>query len=231
MSTESREGPTNVEEGKEYKIPCIDCDRPTFHHVVRSAEYALKFDDGDFSILGWEEYQIVECKGCRTLTFRKANRNTENTYFDKHSGSEELSESVELFPSRQVGRAEIEGAWQLPAPIQRIYAETLSALRATLPVLAGIGIRALVESVCNDCKAGGANLEQRIDGLVTQGRLTSEGAEILHGLRLMGNQAAHEVKPHKVSDLNAAFDVIEYVLNCVYLIPKKAVGLPRRGAA
>lgn len=40
---------------------------------------------------------------------------------------------------------------------------------------------------------------------------------------------AHEVKPHKLSELNAAFDVIDHLLQGVYLIPAKAKELPENG--
>jgi hypothetical protein len=71
---------------------------------------------------------------------------------------------------------------------------------------------------------------KRIDDLVTQHVLTPDGAAILHSLRVMGNEAAHEVKPHHVEILNVAFDVVEYVLKGVYTIPERAKKLPRAGA-
>lgn len=74
-----------------------------------------------------------------------------------------------------------------------------------------------------------AQLEQRIEGLVSQGVLTKDGAELLHGLRIMGNQAALEVKPYSMQDLNTAMDVIDYVLTGVYILSEKAADLPRHG--
>lgn len=49
-----------------------------------------------------------------------------------------------------------------------------------------------------------------------------EGAKILHSLRIMGNQAAHKVKPHSEEDLRTAFDVVEHLLQGVYVLPAKA---------
>jgi len=46
----------------------------------------------------------------------------------------------------------------------------------------------------------------------------------------MGNAAAHEVKPHSAEDLAVGLDVVEYVLNGVYLLPKLASNLPKRSA-
>jgi len=60
------------------------------------------------------------------------------------------------------------------------------------------------------------------------GVLTKDGADILHSLRNMGNDAAHEVKPHSEVELNVAFDVVENLLENVYLLPQKAKKLPKK---
>ena len=116
----------------------------------------------------------------------------------------------------------------LPFPLPNIYKETHAALVNQQPVLAGIGIRALVEAVCNDQAAQGKNLEQKIDGLMNMGLLTKDQAEFLHGLRILGNEAAHEVKPHKEDTLGAAMDVVEHLLKTVYILPVQAKKLPQR---
>lgn len=228
MSLESRAGPAHKEEGKEYRVACIDCGRSTLHRVTRSAEYTTDYTERRFSITGWDEYQVIECLGCQTVSFRKCHRDTENIGVDPDTGEEILEEHIELYPSRTAGRYELDDTLLLPPAIQRVYRESLAALRGSMPVLTGIGLRALVETVCKERKASGRNLEERIDTLVNQGVLTRDGAEILHSLRIMGNDAAHEVKPHTTEDLNAAFDVIEYVLTGVYLLPQRAAKLPRR---
>ena len=51
-------------------------------------------------------------------------------------------------------------------------------------------MRALVEAVCMEKSASGNNIEKRIDDLVNKGVLTTEGADILHSIRLIGNKAA-----------------------------------------
>jgi hypothetical protein len=60
------------------------------------------------------------------------------------------------------------------------------------------------------------------------GVLTNDGATILHSLRNMGNDAAHEVKPHREEELKVAFDVVENLLESVYLLPLKAKKLPKK---
>ena len=90
------------------------------------------------------------------------------------------------------------------------------------PVLTGIGLRAIIETVCKDQAATGKSLYDQINSLVEQSVLTKDGAEILHKLRVLGNNAAHEVKPHSNVQLGLAFDVVEHLLQGVYILPYHA---------
>lgn len=87
----------------------------------------------------------------------------------------------------------------LPSRFKGIYNETHTALSSNLPVRAGVGIRSLVEAVCQEREAQGSNLKLKIEDLVKQGFLTQSGAEILQKLRLMGNEAVHEMKSHLIA--------------------------------
>lgn len=51
--------------------------------------------------------------------------------------------------------------------------------------------------------------------------LTPAGAAILHRIRALGNDAAHEVRPHNDKQLGVAMDVIEHLLKDVYILPKQ----------
>ena len=128
----------------------------------------------------------------------------------------------ELYPNPEETRVSLSDDHLLPENLYRIYSETLGALNSGSPVLTGIGIRAIIETVCKDKKATGRDLYDRINDLVGQGVLTTEGAEILHKLRVLGNAAAHEVKPHSSTQLGLAFDVVEHLLQGVYILPHHA---------
>jgi uncharacterized protein DUF4145 len=95
-----------------------------------------------------------------------------------------------------------------------------------LPVLTGIGIRAIVETVCNERGTTGTKLFQKINSLVTLKLITQQEATVLHDLRFMGNEAAHKVKAHSPDELNLAFDVVEHLLNTVYLLAEQTKRLP-----
>jgi Domain of unknown function (DUF4145) len=119
----------------------------------------------------------------------------------------------------------------LPARVGRIYNEVRSVVLAQLPIMGGFGLRAIVESVCADKKMSGRNLEEKIDALVDAGLLIPTAAAVLHKLRFMGNSAAHDMKAHSLSDIEAALSVVEILLRQVYVLPRLARKLPKKRAA
>jgi hypothetical protein len=183
--------------------------------------------DSENEVWATNHFQVIQCLGCKDISFRKLHYFSEYTDTDQN-GNEFLIEDVNLFPCRLTGRKTLEDSILLPGQIQFIYAETCSAIANSLVILAGAGIRALIEVVCKDKEATGKRLEDQIDNLVAQGVLTKDGASILHSLRIMGNKSIHEVKPLNKRDLNTALDVVEHLLLGVYILPSKTNNFPKR---
>lgn len=201
-------------EPKKLRAACQGCGGEKNHTVVASTEYR-----GDDESMWWiAEYQIIKCQGCDNIAFRRVTMNSEE--MEPAEDGYEPVQHVSIFPDPDTGRQPIDDYFRLPKKLQSIYLETLKALNASQPVLTGIGIRAIVETVCNERKAKGHNLEKKIDDLVAQQVLAKDGAAVLHKLRTMGNKAAHEVKPHSKRHLSLAVDVVNHLLLGVYVLPK-----------
>ncbi len=209
---------------EEYEISCTKCSGKTAHKVVSSYDLRGEYHDGQNSMQWAVDHQIIQCLGCKTISFRKASFNSEAW---DYNGDGEPVEVVEenIYPSRVDG---IKGLGNdtlyLPTNVRSIYNETLQALSNQSPVLAGIGLRALLEEVCKEKNATGPNLQDKIDRLVTVSVpvLTPVSAAILHKIRTLGNKAAHEVKPHSDRQLGLAMNIVEHLLKDVYILPKQA---------
>lgn len=168
----------------------------------------------------WATYQIVRCLGCETFGFRRNSRNTEYFYVD---GDEMiLDETEEIYPPRLAGRTKLKDEHLIPSDVRHIYDEAHAALVSEMPILSAVGIRGLIDAVCQDKEAAGKNLKEKIANLVNLGVLTQDGAGILQDLRLLGNESIHEMTTHKTRTLGTAFDVVENLLMGVYVIPAKA---------
>lgn len=218
----------NNSKDKEISLPCVNCDNNTYHKVLCSVD--LK--DSDNEIDFFEESQIIMCQGCKKISFRQNWLCSEdldyiyNPYTEKEEAK--YADHISLYPSRLMNRKELRDTHCLPNKIRAIYKETHLALSSKMSILSGVGIRSLVEAVCNEQEAKGKNLANKIDDLVQIGVLTKDGAEILHSTRLLGNQAVHETKILDDVVLDAAMDVAEYLLKGVYILPERTKKLPRR---
>ena len=160
--------------------------------------------------------------GCKTVSYRVVRSNSEEYYHDENEECIYI-ESEKLYPPRLEGVKGLgDESFFLPQKVKQIYEETHTALAVQAPVLAAIGLRALLETVCKDKEAVGGDLFKKIDSLVEKRLLTPGSATILHKIRTLGNEAAHEVKPHTERQLGLAMDIVEHLLKDVYVLPKLA---------
>ncbi len=199
---------------------CDACRTTSVHLVVAAIDYIATLPDDGFK--HWGTAQITKCQGCEEIAFRQV------CYSEEHPDeADEL-----LFPPRCRNRIAERlylgnDIFGLPGVVLKIYTETLSALQHNMPTLAGIGVRAIIEAICKHQRINGRDLFKKIDGLCNKGLLTASGAKILHSIRLLGNDAAHDIKPPTEKQIVAAMKVIDHLLLGVYVLPGEAKVLPR----
>lgn len=211
-----------AEAASEVDVACTKCAGKTAHLPLVQVHVQGFDGDSNYSIDWSDHHQIVKCLGCKTLSYRIVSSNSEDYYHDE-DGACVYAESEKLYPPRVEGRRGLgEETFYLPLKVKQIYEETQVALSVQTPVLAAIGLRALLETVCKEKEAEGGDLFKKIDSLVDKRILTPTGATVLHKIRTLGNAAAHEVKPHTEGQLSLAMDIVEHLLKDVYIIPKQA---------
>jgi hypothetical protein len=201
---------------------CRLCLHDTNHELV--AEKSKSSDPHDYPER--VSYQIVECLGCETISFRQVSFDYGAAYpSSNYEGEEEwiVPEDISIFPKFIKNHNSLE-RWALPKIVRTIYQELLEAFRGNEKVLSGLGLRATVESVCNDLNIDGRNLETRINKLATNGYISKKDAERLHGIRFMGNDAAHEIKLPSSESLSVALKIVEHLLSSVYILEKEIEG-------
>ena len=209
---------------KEYDLACIKCDGKTCHKVLFSVN-VLETED-EISIM--RDYEIIICQGCKEVSFRTTTSCSEDMSYNSETGEVDYDEDIKLCPSRIAGRKQVKDMYLLPDEVLKIYRETHGALCGRLSILAGIGIRVLVESVCREKEAQGGNLKNKIDDLVAKGVLTRDSAETLHNTRSLGNNSAHEIIAASDDELDIAMDIVENLIKTVYVIPRKAKKLNKK---
>ena len=213
----------NKTKDKIFQVSCSRCLGDTRHKVLQSVEVSGSWTQGDYQYS--IEYQIVQCQGCESISFRQNSTNSEDyDHIELPDGTWDnmYYDHIEIYPGRMSGRSRVKGDTFLPHQIKLVYDETHAALSNKLSMLGPIGIRSLIESVCKEKNASGTNLKERIDDLVVKGILTKNSADSLHTLRAIGNESAHEMKPQDEESIALAMDIAENLLQSVFILPETA---------
>lgn len=212
------------------QLQCADCRVTTRHKVLSKvkATYQDWVDDHN-SVETWMTHEVVVCGGCGDISIKKSTQFSEDWDFDS-DGNPYYCVDIDIYPPRSSVGNNFRSEKGLPESIEKIYIESCRAFDLGLYVMTGFGLRAIVETICKDKGVAGRNLFEKIDEMERVGLITADGTKVLHQLRDMGNNAAHELKAHSKRELAAAFEVVEYVLKGVYIIPEQAKLLPNRVA-
>ncbi|MDQ3061036.1 MAG: DUF4145 domain-containing protein [Pseudomonadota bacterium] len=163
------------------------------------------------------DHQIVECCGCGARSFRKIISYIEEAY---RTGEDEweLPQDVTTFPAILKGHKSLSAIHRAPKIVREIYTQSVNAIKTGSNILAGIGLRATIEAICNERSVSGKNLEIRIDKLAKGGFVSQNDADRLHAIRFLGNDAAHEIQPADFGSLIAALKIVEHLIVSLYIL-------------
>ena len=106
--------------------------------------------------------------------------------------------------------------------------KTVKAFNSGLRVLCAIGIRAILEGICKEQGMPSRDLFGKISDLVKQRIITESSSDVLHQLRFLGNDAAHELDEPLRDDLRAAMSIVDNIIENLYEIPKHKERLVKR---
>jgi len=235
----------NKTQNDKVKVLCTDCKRSTNHLVLSSADIIGHQELGEHDSVSWNShYQIIQCQGCETISFRKASSDSEDIEYISDNEWESVVHE-KLFPQRSKSTLAIKDFLNAPSNIRRIYREVIDCYNNESFTLCGAGLRAIIDGLCADngindgpveiTKADGSvkierrkNLEGQIAGLHEKGLLTKQHSAALHEHRFMGNKAVHELEQPSTIELELAIEIIEHTLENIYELSEKVKELKRR---
>ena len=209
------------------KAKCRECNRPTNHEIVRNYTETTENDLAtpfNYDIKYWK---IIKCSGCETISF----------CMSKHLSNDEKNTIDFLYPLREKRlKKEFPNA---PATIQLLYHETIGSFNHLHKTLCVAGIRAIIEAICLDKKIEGKkeikkrecckaeyeklsnDLKTKIILLADNNYITADHSVAIQKLRIIGNNALHQIKVPSDEKLKTALDLIEDTVNYIYEIKHK----------
>ncbi|KZL00435.1 MULTISPECIES: DUF4145 domain-containing protein [unclassified Pseudovibrio] len=205
-------------------LDCLNCRTRTRHNILAQVNQSgAEIVEQKFSVEWSSKNQTIMCAGCETISFRQLSSHSEDCDIDQNGNYTPIEEETR-FP-RIINDLENERFSPLhehyiPQRVFLIYKETVGAQAAKHYVLAGVGIRAITETICQDQKAKGRNLQLKIDDLVTKQLLTANDAKTLQAIREIGNKSAHQMTPPTAQQISVALEVIKHQMLSLYVHPK-----------
>ncbi|CAM3258384.1 MULTISPECIES: DUF4145 domain-containing protein [Vibrio] len=211
---------TNI--GQQVKATCSSCNGDRNHEVLSGSCVDGKDYYTPEDYFGWkEQYEVIRCLGCDNIAFRKTYEDEDSYEFDERLNERVYVQRVSIYPKPEGRLHGVRDKHLLPPQLIHIYDETLESLNSGHTVISGIGIRAIIETVCKDQNTTGRDLFTKINELKDNNILSQSGVEILQKLRVLGNNAAHDVQKQDIEQLKLAFDVIDNIVHIVYVLPQK----------
>ena len=184
---------------------CGNCQTSTRHELLK--EHTVETDPEYYR--SRTHWQIIRCMGCFNICFRYQYDDLEDVW-EVEDGDWNYSTKSEIYPKILNGYNQISDFNDIPDVIEKIYKQTLISYKEKASVLASIGLRGTIEAVCNNLDIPKGNLEKRIDQLFKRGFVSSTDKNRLHAIRFLGNDAAHEIKEPKKSEMKIALDIINH---------------------
>lgn len=192
---------------------CNHCKRNTKHKILNKQSI-----QGDPAEYHYEEiYMMIQCLGCENISFRKESHDYEAYYQISHDEWEH-DISIDIYPHFIEGHNKLNSIWSIPNIVKSVYEESILAIQEGAFTLAGLGLRATIEAICNEQGIVGKDLQKRINAMVREGLISKKDANRLHSIRFMGNDAAHDIKKAKKASVLIALKIVEHLITTVYIL-------------
>jgi hypothetical protein len=179
------------------------------------------------TIDGWDKYYVVQCAGCGAIHFRH------DSYFSQdYDASDEPIVRVEFFPPAYARRrpewlSSFDGPfWAGDHPVGVTLNEIYVALQNSLPKLAAMGIRALVEHVMIDKVRDHGSFKANIEAFFAAGYLASAERDVFQNALLeVGHATMHRAYTPPAEDLELLMDLVEQIVFNLYVRPARIAGM------
>ncbi|HEK0602067.1 MULTISPECIES: DUF4145 domain-containing protein [Proteus] len=204
---------------EQVKNKCNRCKLTTNHDVLFDEISVGDPDDYRFV----ENYRVVKCCGCDNISFRYEFHDEEAAY-PIGEDEWEVPSDIDIYPPLSINNI---NTTSLPNTVRNIFNETCAAISNKSLTLAGVGLRATIEAVCIEQTISGKELKTKINNLSSKGLISKKDCGLLHSIRFIGNDAAHEIIQPSIQSLNEALAIIEHMLQSIYIFDKSSNSLPR----
>lgn len=210
------------QEGDTERVHCNGCTGMTLHRLVKRVVDSGTEEIDRVGEVWWKTtFDVLQCCGCSEVVLRRTSLFSETM----------PDEDVRYFPPK-VSRRPPQWRYRLPHALRTIVEEVYAALDAGSRALPLMGARTLIDLLMEEKIGDIGGFQQKLKELERQGFISSKNREVLAAALDMGSAAAHRGFAPTVEDVHAVMDIVENLLQAVYILNAVAKRLrtatPRR---
>jgi hypothetical protein len=193
------------------RLHCNECHHKTLHKLLKSTS-----DEGsepyDESIRIWWKitHQMFECCGCKSVVLRRIHE------FSEWDGAE-----IRYFPP-PASRRKPDWFHEIPRELASVLNEVYNSLDADNRALPMMGARAVLDMVIVDKVGDVGGFVEKLKQLEVQGFISQKNREVLDVALDAGSAAAHRGYAPKLGEVHSVMDIVENLLQAIYVLDKVA---------
>lgn len=195
---------------------CNTCGHTTIHCV----EATLEGDWGDHEYSGGEDHRLIRCGGCDTVKYSATHWDSQDIDVDD-DGEYYQIKNPKFYPAAQTKKLGPDYFLNIPLKIYDVLSEVLHSQSNNDNILATMGLRILLELLCNSAKCKTKSLIAKINELETNGLIDAEEKELFHKIRTFGNKGAHAGDAMTADQIASGVDICVDLLDKLFVIPAK----------
>ena len=197
---------------KSERIYCNQCRGKTVHRLRKIVKDAGTDDETGFQ---WHTtFEMLQCAGCQDVVLRRTFAFSENQEVE-----------VRYFPpamSRYLPTWRYSLSKGMRLLLEEVY-RSLDSENLRLPMM---GARTLVDMLFfEQLKKDVGNFKQKLETLEKEGIVSPQNREVLDAALDAGSAAAHRGHEAGEYEIRAVMDIVENMLQSVYVLPKMAKNL------
>ena len=190
---------------------CNTCGGSRNHRLIARTKRRREEDTNFGTLVGtlvWDTTaEMLRCLGCEDSKLRI-------TEWFSESADEE---SIFYFPP-VIARESPRWISKLPQKVGSVMREVYAALAADSRTLAAIGVRTITDMVAVDKVGDKPTFKAKLGDLQDGGWLSSQNREVLEAVVDVGSAAAHRGHRPTTEKLNYAMDIVENLLESIYVL-------------
>lgn len=228
------------------KVYCRECNKKTNQSILEQDKTLMNFkiSSADFKNADFQfedNYCIVKCNGCDNISFLREYGDEDQWEYDD-DGERYWYSTFTVYPEEPKNKDKLipqKEMYSVPRFVKEIYKEVVKSYNDDSLILCSVGLRMIIEGVCKDkgidrehlVNHDGSNkldpvtgeqkykffgLQEKINKLLEMGLITEAQSMVLHQIREMGNETAHEITRHDEHILRGAIEILENLLFNIY---------------